>query len=890
MTLFKLIYDMVIGPLKYIFEIIFSVGYLLTSNAGAGIIILSFTLNILLLPLYKKADELQKKENDIQMTMKPDLDFIKKTFKGNERFYLIQTYYRQHNYKPIYSLRSSISLLLQVPFFIAAYDFLSNLHELNGVSSLFINDLGKPDGLLFGMNLLPILMTVINILSTIVYTKGQSLKQRIQLYIMALLFLVLLYNTPSALSFYYLLNNIFSLIKNIISKLKNKTKVISVFGIITSIAILFMLISHYRVFVGITFIILILITFVIFTISIYSLIHGGLPEIRTDFLPYNRYSFFVCCLLLCVLTGLFIPSLVINASPEEFIDRASLTNPVSYIVSSFTLSIGLFLIWLNIYYLLMEEKYKRLFSLFIWIICFVALVDYLFFYNGFGTMSNQLVYDVVPEISTKEYLLNCLVVVSIAVLLSFLWIKKNSIYKIVIAITASMFLMSLFNISNINNIYISAKDKLDKYHFNSQIFDFSKNKKNVVVFMLDRAISAYFPYLLQEKPELQKQFSGFTYYPNTISFGGFTNTSTPSLFGGYEYTPEEINKRSSELLVDKQNEALKVMPYLFDDNGYDVVVCDPPYAGYSWIPDLSIYGERPDISAYMTIGSLYNYEEPTLDNLNRNLFCYSITKIMPLFFFNTLYNDGNYLCASSFLENSKLIKNDFLDNYQVLEHLSDLSFVEEKDEGLFLMIQNSTTHEPVLMKEPDYKEVATDGDFNLDRVKTSITGESIQITTDYQLIHYHANMASMIQIGKWFDYLKEEGVYDNTKIIIVSDHGRNLGQFDELQIYDDDMMMYNALLLIKDFNDTEFKIDDSFMTLADVPFLTTEDVIDDPVNGFTGKEIKEMDKSNKKFNVFGTDLFDVDENNGYQFIEDKWYSVHDNCLDPSNWEIIDPLK
>ena len=33
---------------------------------------------------------------------------------------------------------------------------------------------------------------------------------------------------------------------------------------------------------------------------------------------------------------------------------------------------------------------------------------------------------------------------------------------------------------------------------------------------------------------------------------------------GYEYTPVELNKRSDELLVDKQNEALKVMPVLFE--------------------------------------------------------------------------------------------------------------------------------------------------------------------------------------------------------------------------------------------------------------------------------------------------------------------------------------
>ena len=97
-----------------------------------------------------------------------------------------------------------------------------------------------------------------------------------------------------------------------------------------------------------------------------------------------------------------------------------------------------------------------------------------------------------------------------------------------------------------------------------QILPLSKNGTNVIVFMLDRAVSGYIPYLFQEKPQLQDQFAGFTYYPNTLSFGVSTVVGTPPLFGGYEYTPEEINKRADEMLSSKQNEALKVMPKIFN--------------------------------------------------------------------------------------------------------------------------------------------------------------------------------------------------------------------------------------------------------------------------------------------------------------------------------------
>ena len=73
----------------------------------------------------------------------------------------------------------------------------------------------------------------------------------------------------------------------------------------------------------------------------------------------------------------------------------------------------------------------------------------------------------------------------------------------------------------------------------------------------------------------------------------------PGLIGGYEYTPVEMNKRENETLVSKHNEALKVLPVLFRNNGYEVTMCDPPYANYQWIPDLSVFDEYPEIKTFL---------------------------------------------------------------------------------------------------------------------------------------------------------------------------------------------------------------------------------------------------------------------------------------------------
>ena len=120
-------------------------------------------------------------------------------------------------------MRSSFSLLLQIPFFIAAYRMLSAALVLKGTSFGPIEDLGAPDGMIrmgsIAVNLLPVLMTAINIISGTVYSKDMGLRAKLQLYITALVFLVLLYNSPSGLVLYWTLNNVFSLLKNIVSKI-----------------------------------------------------------------------------------------------------------------------------------------------------------------------------------------------------------------------------------------------------------------------------------------------------------------------------------------------------------------------------------------------------------------------------------------------------------------------------------------------------------------------------------------------------------------------------------------------------------------------------------------------------------------------------------------------
>ena len=195
------LYYLIIYPIELILETVFSIANRAIENPGISIIAVSLVMNFMIMPMYKKADELQEKERDIQKRMDKWVTHINKTFHGDERFMMIQTYYRENNYKPVYAFRGSLSLLLQIPFFIAAYHFLSTLGLLKGASFWLIRDLSLPDAMLsigsFKVNVLPFVMTGANFISCFIYSKGFKLKEKIQLYGMAVIFLVFLYPSPS---------------------------------------------------------------------------------------------------------------------------------------------------------------------------------------------------------------------------------------------------------------------------------------------------------------------------------------------------------------------------------------------------------------------------------------------------------------------------------------------------------------------------------------------------------------------------------------------------------------------------------------------------------------------------------------------------------------------
>lgn len=212
----SLLYNCLILPLETALHWVLATAYDATGSPGMAILMLSLTFNLLLLPVYHLAEKVQDRERAAQERLAPKLEEFRTVFKGQVRYMMIRTLYRQHHYHPIFALRALLPLLIQVPFFLATFHLIANFQPLYGQSFLFFADLGKPDGLLGGVNLMPFAMTAANLASGFIYTKHLANQDKVQIWAIAFLFLVLLYNRPVALVMYWTCSNVFSLAKNMV--------------------------------------------------------------------------------------------------------------------------------------------------------------------------------------------------------------------------------------------------------------------------------------------------------------------------------------------------------------------------------------------------------------------------------------------------------------------------------------------------------------------------------------------------------------------------------------------------------------------------------------------------------------------------------------------------
>lgn len=195
---------------------------------GLSLVIFAVTIKFLLFPASWLTTRFQNQTAYVQSQLNPKLAEIKQNHKGEDAHNRIMAAHKELGVTPFYSLKPSLGFFIQVPVFIAIFNALGEMPQFTGQEFLWIKDLAYPDAV-FSLgftipwlgntfNLTPFLMAVVAIVAALTYklehVDQATLKaKRKQLVYMGLVFLILFFPFPAAMTFYWFLANVLQLLE-----------------------------------------------------------------------------------------------------------------------------------------------------------------------------------------------------------------------------------------------------------------------------------------------------------------------------------------------------------------------------------------------------------------------------------------------------------------------------------------------------------------------------------------------------------------------------------------------------------------------------------------------------------------------------------------------------
>lgn len=224
--------------------------YAFIPNYGVAIIVLVLLVKIALHPLSVKTQINMQKMQKNQARLKPKMDAIKQKY-ANDRAKMNQAMaelMKEEGMNPAGQLLNCLPMGIQIPIWVALYTALAYTVEMRHapLDPWWIRDLTRPDqlvrlfstpvtipliswlmmGPLQDLNLLPILLGVFQVLQARFMPRGnvgqqpaaggapdQLEQQRKLMMVMSVVFVFVLYNAPSGLTLYIMVNNLLSVLE-----------------------------------------------------------------------------------------------------------------------------------------------------------------------------------------------------------------------------------------------------------------------------------------------------------------------------------------------------------------------------------------------------------------------------------------------------------------------------------------------------------------------------------------------------------------------------------------------------------------------------------------------------------------------------------------------------
>jgi hypothetical protein len=293
---------------------------------------------------------------------------------------------------------------------------------------------------------------------------------------------------------------------------------------------------------------------------------------------------------------------------------------------------------------------------------------------------------------------------------------------------------------------------------------FSRGKPNVLVLFLDRFMGGFVESILKEEPQLREALDGFSWYPLTLAPGENSIAGLHPLLGGYDYTPREMNRRNLPLR-DLSVESYSLLPYNFTRKGYAANLVSPRGLGFTVEGDCRFVSHIKGLTCThipltVTKRLAERHKVPMkalADSLYADLLVLlGLMRGMPYVLREVLHARGPW---RPYLDHSA---GTTFKQWAELKSLPVLTSVSAEQSNLNIVF-NMLPHEPYFMGEdcmPRSSMLEAPEDAK-DRGHVSL----------FSFQHYVAARCSLLIVADYFEWMRKQGVYDNTKIVIVSDHG-----------------------------------------------------------------------------------------------------------------------
>lgn len=353
---------------------------------------------------------------------------------------------------------------------------------------------------------------------------------------------------------------------------------------------------------------------------------------------------------------------------------------------------------------------------------------------------------------------------------------------------------------------------------------FSQGGPNVLIVFLDRFMGGYVESLLEHDSTLKTRLSGFTWYPRTVSAGENSIAGVHPVFGGYDYVPRAMNARG-ESLKKVSAEAYNILPGNFSRAGYDVHFVNPRGLGFTMEGDCG-YLQGPNIHCTHVPVSIardraaeMGVPTSTLSQSNYGdlLVLLGTMRAAPYSFKAVLNQRGPW---RPFMDHSA---GTTFRQWAELEALPRLTQVTGTGEH-FNVYWSILPHEPYFMGD-DCLPRSTPLD--LTREEVARRGQ----TSLFAVQHAIAARCSLQMVATYFDWMKQVGVYEQTRIIVVSDHGI-VGPVEDRSsravaggTTDNLFVRTRSLLLVKPRGSSApLQVSEEFLPNAEVPRIACEEI------------------------------------------------------------------